>query len=46
MRFGLRGLSEYFWLRHRKALTERAWEDAVQGLNKLNGAAKKARQQD
>ena len=46
MRFESRSLSEYVWLRHRNALTERAWEDAVQELDKLNGEAKKARQQD
>ena len=46
MRFESRSLSENVWLRHRNALTERAWEDAVQELDKLNGEAKKALQQD
>ena len=33
MRFGSRGPSEFFsQIRHRNALTEIAWEDAVQGL--------------
>ena len=33
MRFGSRGPSELFsQIRHRNALTEIAWEDAVQGL--------------
>ena len=33
MRFGSRGLSEFFsQTRHRNAFTEKAWEDAVQGL--------------
>ena len=32
MRFGSRGPSEFFsQIRHRNALTEMAWEDAVQG---------------
>ena len=34
MRFGSRGLSEFFSkIRHRNALTEIVWEDAVQGLS-------------
>ena len=36
MRFGSRGANEFFcrpsWIRHRDALTEKAWEDALQGL--------------
>ena len=33
MRFGSRGPSEFSpQIRHRNALTEKAWEDAVQGL--------------
>ena len=33
MRFGSRGPSEFFsQIRHRNALTEIAWEDAVQGV--------------
>ena len=33
MRFGSRGPSEFFFqIRHRNALTEIAWEEAVQGL--------------
>ena len=33
MRFGSRGPSEFFsQIRHRNALTEIAWEDAIQGL--------------
>ena len=33
MRLGSRGPSEFFsQIRHRNALTEIAWEDAVQGL--------------
>ena len=33
MRFGSRGPSEFFsQIRHRNALTEIVWEDAVQGL--------------
>ena len=33
MRFGSRGPSEFFsQLPHRNALTEKAWEDTVQGL--------------
>ena len=33
MRFGSRGPSEFFsQIRHRNALTEIAWEDAVKGI--------------
>ena len=33
MRFGSRGPSEFFsQIRHRNALTEIAWEDAIQGI--------------
>ena len=33
MRFGSRGPSEFFsQIPHRNALTEKAWEDAIQGL--------------
>ena len=36
MRFGSRGPSEVLsQIRHRNALTEKAWEDAVQGLGKV-----------
>ena len=36
MRFGSRGPSEFFsQIRHRNALTEIAWEDAVQGLGHI-----------
>ena len=35
MSFGSRGLSELSRIRHRNALVEKAWEEAVQGLRKV-----------
>ena len=35
MSFGSRGLSELSRIRHRNALVEKAWEEAVQGLGKV-----------
>ena len=35
MCFGSRGPSLMPWLRHRSELTERDWENAVQGIGKV-----------